>query len=78
LTPQAEHAYIHAGGLFLRSRAGAGRLDNFFGFGLGTGVAYKQIILDVAYEFRIGTVRSKGTDTSVQQHKLLTSIIYHF
>ncbi|MBI3329124.1 MAG: outer membrane protein transport protein [Nitrospinae bacterium] len=65
-------------GVFYDPEPGAGRLDNFFGFSLGTGLARKRVILDIAYEFRTGTVHSEATNTSVQQHKILTSVIYHF
>jgi len=65
-------------GFFYDPEPGAGSPDNFFGFSLGSGLAYKQVIVDLAYEFRTGTVHSEATNTSVQQHKILTSIIYHF
>ena len=41
-------------------------------------MAIKQVLFDVAYEFRTGTVKSEATDTSVQQHRILASVIYHF
>jgi hypothetical protein len=37
-----------------------------------------QILFDVAYELRTGMVKSPATGTSVQQHRALGSIIYHF
>jgi long-subunit fatty acid transport protein len=65
-------------GVFYDPEPGAGSPDTFFGFSLGTGMAIKQVLFDVAYEFRTGTVKSEATDTSVQQHRLLASVIYHF
>jgi long-subunit fatty acid transport protein len=65
-------------GVFYDPEPGAGNPDSFFGFSLGTGMALKQVVFDVAYEFRTGTVKSEATDTSVQQHRILASVIYHF
>jgi long-subunit fatty acid transport protein len=65
-------------GVFYDPEPGAGSPDAFFGFSLGTGMAIKQVLFDLAYEFRTGTVQSEATDTSVQQHRILASVIYHF
>ena len=65
-------------GVFYDPEPGAGSPDTFVGFSLGTGLAVKPVLVDVAYEFRTGTVQSEATETSVQQHRILTSIIYHF
>jgi long-subunit fatty acid transport protein len=65
-------------GVFYDPEPGAGSPDTFFGFSLGTGMAIKQVVFDLAYEFRTGTVQSEATDTSVQQHRILASVIYHF
>jgi long-subunit fatty acid transport protein len=66
------------GGLFYDPEPGDGGTDHFFGFSVGSGVAWKQFIFDLAYTFRTGTVESEATDTDVYQHTLLASIIYHF
>jgi long-subunit fatty acid transport protein len=65
-------------GAFYDPEPGAGNPDPFFGFSLGSGIAIKQVVFDAAYEFRTGTVKSEATDTSVQQHRILASVIYHF
>ena len=65
-------------GLFYDPEPGERGTDNFFGFSLGTGVGIKGFIFDLAYTFRTGTVQSTATDTTVYQHGLLSSIIYHF
>jgi Outer membrane protein transport protein (OMPP1/FadL/TodX) len=65
-------------GFFYDPEPGAGSSDNFFGFSLGTGMGIANVLFDVAYEFRTGTVKSEATDTSVQQHRIVASIIYHF
>jgi len=65
-------------GFFYDPEPGAGNPDNFFGFSLGAGIGIKSFLFDIAYEFRTGTVKSEATDTSVQLHRILASIIYHF
>jgi len=65
-------------GVFYDPEPGAGSPDTFVGGSVGTGVGFKGILVDVAYEVRVGTVRGEATHTSVQQHKVLTSVIYHF
>jgi long-subunit fatty acid transport protein len=65
-------------GFFYDPEPSAGGTDAFFGFSLGTGMAIKQCIVDVAYTFRAGTVQSAATDTTVYQHAILASVIYHF
>lgn len=66
------------GGVFYDPEPGAGSPDTFVGFSLGTGIGIKQVLFDLAYEFRAGTVKSEATDTSVRQHRILASVIYHF
>lgn len=65
-------------GFFYDPEPGDGSPDTFLGFSVGAGVVVKQFLFDVAYEFRSGSVKSEATDTSVQQHRILASIIYHF
>lgn len=58
--------------------------DDFFGFSLGTGIAYKQFVFDIAYQFRFGrnvrttTVGGEDSSQDVDQHTVYTSLIYHF
>ena len=65
-------------GFFYDPEPGAGGSDNFFGFSLGGGIAVNKFIFDMAYTLRTGTVHSTATDTTVYQHTLLASVIYHF
>ena len=65
-------------GVFYDPEPGEGGTDDFFGFSLGTGITFKQFVLDVAYTFRAGTVQSEATETTVYQHTVLASLIYHF
>jgi long-subunit fatty acid transport protein len=65
-------------GFFYDPEPGERGTDNFFGFSLGTGISVKQLVFDLAYTFRAGTVQSSATETTVYQHTLLGSVIYHF
>jgi long-subunit fatty acid transport protein len=65
-------------GAFYDPEPGERGTDAFFGFSLGTGITVKQFVLDVAYTFRTGTVQSAAADTTVYQHTVLASLIYHF
>jgi long-subunit fatty acid transport protein len=65
-------------GCFYDPEPGDGGTDHFLGFSLGTGMTVKQFVFDVAYTFRAGTVASEATDTTVYQHTVLASLIYHF
>jgi hypothetical protein len=81
----AEYLWVHPSvilplraGAFYDPEPGAGRTDEFFGVSLGTGLTIGSWLFDVAYTFRAGTVHSPVTETSVQQHTILASLIYHF
>ena len=65
-------------GFFYDPEPGERGTDNFFGFSLGSGISIKKFIFDLAYTFRTGTVQSSATDTTVYQHTLFGSVIYHF
>jgi long-chain fatty acid transport protein len=65
-------------GVFYDPEPGAGRPDDFFGFSLGSGIAVGPFVVDLAYTFRTGEVKSEATDTTAYQHSVLTSVIYHF
>ena len=65
-------------GFFYDPEPGEGGTDNFFGFSLGSGISVKKLIFDLAYTFRTGTVQSSATETTVYQHTLFGSVIYHF
>lgn len=65
-------------GLFYDPEPSDQGADDFFGFSLGFGLTTNTFIFDFAYTFRLGTVRSQSTDTSVYQHEVLASIVYRF
>ncbi len=65
-------------GVFYDPEPGEDGTDHFWGFSLGSGFALKQVLFDMAYTFRAGTVDSAATDPTAYQHNLLASVIYHF
>jgi long-subunit fatty acid transport protein len=71
-------------GVFYDPEPASGQPDDFWGISLGTGIAYKRVVFDMAYQYRFAeNVRSaaEGTgkaDQDVQQHTLYLSVIYHF
>lgn len=71
-------------GLFYDPEPADGSPDNFWGVSVGSGIAYKQFVYDIAYQYRFGRdVRSAivGDETSrqdVHQHTVYMSVIYHF
>ena len=71
------------GGIFYDPEPSHGTSQDFYGIAIGSGVAYKRFIFDVAYQLRWG----RGVDTGnliatssadIRQHLLLASIIVHF
>lgn len=50
--------------------------DDFFGFSLGTGLAWGPVVYDIAYQYRFG--RGVRSGRNVDQHAVHLSLIYHF
>jgi long-subunit fatty acid transport protein len=65
-------------GFFYDPEPGDGGIDNFFGFSLGSGLTVKPFVFDLAYQFRTGTVDSDAVDSTIYQHSIFASVIYHF
>jgi long-subunit fatty acid transport protein len=70
-------------GFFYDPQPSEGSPEDFFGFAIGSGIAYKQFIFDVAYQFRWGNDVDTGnliatSKADITQHTLLASIIFHF
>jgi hypothetical protein len=72
------------GGLFYDPEPGQNRQNDFWGFSLGTGLSIGDLILDIAYQFRIGkgvngdVLDIPKTDANIYQHMFYASAIYHF
>jgi len=58
--------------------------DDFWGFSIGSGIAYKRYAFDIAYQYRFGrdvrtaTVGNEPSSQDVDQHAVYMSLIYHF
>ncbi|UCD32549.1 MAG: outer membrane protein transport protein [Desulfobacterales bacterium] len=70
-------------GVFYDPEPSEGSPKDFYGISVGSGLAYKRFIFDMAYQLRWG----KGVDTGnliatseadITQHTLLASVILHF
>lgn len=71
------------GGLFYDPEPNGTRLDDFYGFSLGTGLAYGKYIFDVSYQYRFGNgvasdIPNSGVTSDISQHTAMMSLIYHF
>jgi long-subunit fatty acid transport protein len=71
-------------GVFYDPEPAEGSPDDFWGFSIGSGIAYKKIIFDAAYQYRFGrdvrttTVGGEDSSQDVDQHAVHMSLIYHF
>ena len=70
------------GGFFYDPEPGQGGGKDFYGIALGSGLAYKRFIFDVAYNFRWGNDVDTGnlitgSKANVRQHSILASVIIH-
>ena len=70
------------GGFFYDPEPAHGSVKDFFGIAIGSGVAYKWMVFDLAYQFRWGTNVDTGnliatTEGDIMQHNLLFSLILH-
>lgn len=71
-------------GIFYDPAPAEGSPDHYYGFALGSGIAYGRFIFDVAYQFRFGNgvggslMQNKDIAQDVREHTLYTSMIIHF
>lgn len=70
-------------GLFYDPEPSAGSGKKYYGISVGSGVAYKRFVFDVAYQFRwadgVNTYNLIATsEADVSQHTFLASVIIHF
>ncbi|MFZ0242721.1 MAG: outer membrane protein transport protein, partial [Desulfobacterales bacterium] len=69
-------------GAFYDPEPAQGKTRDFYGIALGSGLAYKRLIFDVAYNFRWGNDVDTGnlittSRADVRQHTILASLIFH-
>ncbi|MEZ4528123.1 MAG: outer membrane protein transport protein [Desulfobacterales bacterium] len=71
-------------GLFYDPAPAEGSPDDFYGFSIGSGIAYKGIVFDMAWQFRMGNdaggagLENWGFSQDVREHTLYSSLIVHF
>jgi long-subunit fatty acid transport protein len=76
-------------GLFYDPEPGISRINDFFGFSVGSGIAIDSWAFDVSYQYRYGNRVSsdiimpteadqRGINMDTTQHTVMTSLIYHF
>jgi long-subunit fatty acid transport protein len=71
-------------GIFYDPAPADGSPDNYYGFSLGSGIAYGRFIFDIAYQFRFGNgvgatqMPDLKFSQDVREHTIYTSLIIHF
>ena len=70
-------------GVFYDPEPGQVKVDDFFGFSLGSGVAYGKYAFDVSYQYRWGNrvsgdIQNPAFSADIHQHTVMSSLIYHF
>jgi len=72
------------GGIFYDPAPAEGNPDDFYGLSLGSGIAYKQFIFDIAYQYRFGNdvgtsiMKNLNFSQDVDEHTVYSSVIIHF
>lgn len=71
------------GGIFYDPEPSHGTVKDFYGIAVGSGIAYRKFIFDIAYQVRWGRSVDTGnviatSSADIMQHLLLASIIVHF
>jgi len=70
-------------GLFYDPEPSQGGVKDFYGFTIGSGIAYKGFVFDVAYQLRWGRNLDTGnliatSEADIMEHTILASLIIHF
>jgi long-subunit fatty acid transport protein len=70
-------------GFFYDPEPGRSKVDDFFGFSVGSGIAINRYAFDFSYQYRwgnrvTGDIPQPGINSDIQQHTVMTSLIYHF
>ena len=74
-------------GFFYDPEPADGKVKDYYGFTVGSGIGYKRFIFDMAYQLRWGnnvdssnliSTRNDDARADVTQHSILASVILHF
>jgi len=72
------------GGIFYDPAPAEGSPDDFYGLSFGSGIAYRQCIFDIAYQYRFGNdvgtsiMKNLNFSQDVDEHTIYSSVIIHF
>lgn len=72
------------GGIFYDPAPAEGSPDDYYGFSLGSGIAYKRFIFDLAYQYRFGNnvgesiMQHLNFSQDIEEHTVYSSLIVHF
>jgi long-subunit fatty acid transport protein len=71
------------GGFFYDPEPGRNKVDDFFGFSVGSGITIDNYAFDFSYQYRWGShvtgdIPQQGVSSDIRQHTVMTSLIYHF
>jgi len=70
-------------GIFYDPAPAEGSPDDYYGFSLGTGLAYERYVFDIAYQYRFGDnvggsmLEELNFSQDVHEHKVYVSLIIH-
>jgi long-subunit fatty acid transport protein len=70
-------------GIFYDPEPGRKQIDDFYGFSVGSGIAYDRYAFDFSYQYRwgnrvTGDIPQAGINSDIYQHTVMASLIYHF
>ncbi|MFK5894669.1 MAG: outer membrane protein transport protein [Pseudomonadota bacterium] len=71
-------------GLFYDPAPAEGSPDEYYGFSLGTGIAYQHLVFDIAYQYRFGNnvntqiLTDRNFSQDVSEHTVYGSMFYRF
>jgi long-subunit fatty acid transport protein len=71
-------------GVFYDPAPASGSPDDYFGFSLGSGIAYGRFIFDIAYQYRFGNnvgssiLKNLNFSQDLDEHTIYSSVIIHF
>jgi long-subunit fatty acid transport protein len=83
IKPEREWVVSLRGGMFYDPEPAQGKVKDFYGISIGTGVSYQRYVFDIAYQLRWGKNVDAGnlifeSEADICQHLLLLSFILHF
>lgn len=84
INPVKQYVWALRAGIFYDPAPAEGTTDDYYGLSLGTGITYKRIVFDIAYQFRFGNdigssiLEGFGFSQDVKEHTVYSSIIFHF